>query len=267
MIRKPVVADTFYPGGAERLEQQVRAFMTDMSKQERAVAIMVPHAGYVYSGQVAGQVYSQVKIPRDVIIIGPNHRGMGATHAIMSSGSWNMPLGRIEINEPLAQAVMKHSLTLRDDASAHRYEHSLEVQAPFLQVLRPDFQLVPIVLSASSYDECKELGKAIADGIRDYGQDVLMVASTDMTHYEPHSEAQKKDRFAIERILELDPKGLMTTVLGRGISMCGVMPVTVVLEAALELGARSARLVAYSTSGETSGDYEQVVGYAGMIIS
>ncbi len=267
MIRKPVVADTFYPGDAERLEQLVRSYLPDTAKQVRAIAIVVPHAGYVYSGRIAGEVFSRVKIPRDVIIIGPNHRGMGATHAIMASGEWSMPGGRIEINEPLAKAIMEYSPTLRDDPSAHRFEHSLEVQAPFLQVLRPDFRLVPIVLSASSYDECKELGKAIANGIRDYGEDVLMVASTDMTHYEPHAEAQKKDRLAIERILALDPKGLMTTVLGQGISMCGVMPVTVILEASLDLSARSAKLLAYTTSGETSGDYEQVVGYAGIIIS
>jgi MEMO1 family protein len=266
MIRRPAVAGAFYPNEADRLEKQIRSYLKEVPHKEKVKGVVAPHAGYIYSGGVAGAVYSRVEIPRDVIVLGPNHRGMGAAHAVMASGSWDMPSGPIKVNEVLANNIMEHSGLFRNDPSAHKYEHSLEVQIPFIQAFQPEAQLVPIVLSASSYKECEELGKALAAGIRDYGKDVLLVASTDMTHYESHETAQKKDRKAIEKILEMDPEGLLYTVLGSGISMCGVVSTTVVLVACMELGASSAELVAYATSGDASGDYEQVVGYAGLII-
>ena len=220
----------------------------------------------LFRSRVAGQVFSRVEIPADVIILGPNHRGVGAAQAIMASGTWDMPMGQVEINEVLASKVMAHSSLLKNDAVAHNYEHSLEVQVPFIQALRPDFKLVPILLSVSSFQECQEVGRALAHGIFDYGSEVLIVASTDMTHYEPHQKAMQKDKMAIDKILELDPEGLLKTVLGRGISMCGIVPTTVALIACKEMKANSVELAAYSTSGETSGDYDQVVGYAGLIV-
>jgi hypothetical protein len=267
MVRRPAVAGQFYPGDAGRLKAEVLSYFKESVPRQKALAAICPHAGYMYSGRVAGQVFSRVEIPADVIIVGPNHRGMGAAQSIMASGAWDMPMGQVEINHILASKIMTHSLRLKDDADAHLYEHSLEVQVPFIQALRPDFKLVPIVLSISSFKECKELGSAIAHGIQDYGEHVLIVASTDMTHYESHQRALQKDKMAIDKILEMDPEGLLKTVLSQGISMCGVVPTTVALLACLEQGAHSAELVAYSTSGETSGDYNQVVGYAGLIIS
>jgi len=267
MVRRPAVAGQFYPDDAGELKAEVLSYIKESPSRQKALAIICPHAGYMYSGGVAGQVFSRVEIPANVIIIGPNHRGMGAAQSIMASGTWDMPMGKIEINHVLASKIMTHSLRLEDDAEAHRYEHSLEVQVPFIQALRPDFKLVPIVLSISSFEECRELGTAIAHGIKDYGEQVLIVASTDMTHYESHQRAMQKDKMAIDKILEMNPEGLLKTVLGQGITMCGVVPTTVALIACLEQGARSAELVAYSTSGETSGDYNQVVGYAGLIIS
>jgi AmmeMemoRadiSam system protein B len=267
MVRRPAVAGQFYPADAGRLKAEVLSYLKENLPRRKALAVISPHAGYMYSGGVAGQVFSRVEIPGDVIIIGPNHRGIGAAQSVMASGTWAMPMGNIEINPVLASKIMKHSLQLKDDAEAHRYEHSLEVQVPFIQALRPEFKLVPIALSISSFRECRELGAAIAHGIKEYGQQVLIVASTDMTHYESHQKAVQKDKMAIDKILEMDPEGLLKTVFGQGISMCGVAPTAVALTACLEQGARSAELVAYSTSGETSGDYNQVVGYAGLIIS
>jgi hypothetical protein len=267
MLRKPAVAGQFYPSDANRLKADLSSYLKGDIPKQKAQAVISPHAGYVYSGRVAGQVFSRVEIPADVIILGPNHRGVGAAQAIMASGTWEMPMGRIEINDDLASKLMAHTPLLKDDPEAHRYEHSLEVQIPFMQAFRHDFKLVPIVLSVSSFRESRELGQALAQGIRDYGGDVLIVASTDMTHYETHPKALQKDKLAIDKILEMDPEGLLKTVLGHNISMCGVGPTTVTLIACKELGAQSVELVAYSTSGETSGDYEQVVGYAGLIVS
>ncbi len=267
MLRKPAVAGTFYPGDPSRLDQLVRGFLRGADRKEKAFAVVVPHAGYVYSGGVAGKVFSRVEIPRDVVIVGPNHRGMGAAQAVVASGGWQMPGGTVQINEELARTLMDHMPNLKDDPSAHRMEHSLEVQVPFLQALRPDVRIVPVLLSASSYRECEELGTSLAAGIGAYGDEALLVASTDMTHYETHREAEKKDRLAIDRLLAMDPEGLLKTVLGMNISMCGVIPTSVVLTACRKMGATSAELVAYATSGEASGDYEQVVGYAGLIVT
>lgn len=266
MVRKPAVAGQFYPRDAAILEQEVRSYLIPGTKKRSVLGVISPHAGYMYSGHVAGAVFSHVSVPNDVIVIGPNHRGMGAPCAIMAEGVWEMPNGAVSINGELSSLILKHSPHVADDYRAHAFEHSLEVQVPFLQALNKDFRLVPIAVSHARWETCREVGESIAGAIREYGQKVLIVASSDMTHYESDESARSKDNLAIEEILKLDPQGLINQVVRHDITMCGVIPATITLVACKDLGAGRAELVKYATSGEVSGDYLQVVGYAGLYI-
>jgi AmmeMemoRadiSam system protein B len=266
MIRKPAVAGAFYPGTRREIEDMVRSFVEDGQEKESAFGVISPHAGYIYSGKGAGILYSRVEIPPDVIIMCPNHRGYGADVAIMSDGTWEMPTGNVELNSELAGMIMARSDLVEDDASAHSAEHSLEVQIPFIQHFRPDFRLVPICLSRVSRDECEQIGDAIADAIQAYGRKVLVVASSDMTHFESAKEAKKKDDLALKEIKALNPKGLYDTVIKNRISMCGFIPAAIMLFAALKLGARKAEVVDYRNSGDVTGDYSDVVAYASVIV-
>jgi AmmeMemoRadiSam system protein B len=259
----------FYPGEKSRLEEQLSAFIKRVPNPRRVLAAISPHAGYMYSGGVAGAVFSEISVPETVMILGPNHRGLGAPVALTASGAWEMPLGPVPINEELAECIMKTSssaVRIEDDAHAHSMEHSIEVQVPFLQYVKPAVSIVPIGLSHLSFDACREIGQALVQGIQDYGKEVLLVASTDMTHYESQKAAEEKDKLAIDRILALDPEGLHETVARHGISMCGVIPTTIVLEACKAMGAEKAELIRYATSGDVTGDYAQVVGYAGFVV-
>jgi hypothetical protein len=267
MLRAPAVAGQFYPADPYQLRSQVEGFLARAEKPQPALMAMSPHAGYVYSGAVAGKTLGRVEVPRRVIVVGPNHRGLGAPVAIMISGAWQTPLGRVELDQELGQAVLRACPLVQEDALAHQYEHSLEVQVPFLQVRQPELLLTPLCLGGLDYDHCQELGRGLAAAVRELDEPVLMVASTDMTHYESADSARRKDSLAIDRVLNLDPKGLLHTVRSQGISMCGVLPTTVCLVAARELGASRAELVDYRHSGEVSGDYHQVVGYAGVVVS
>jgi AmmeMemoRadiSam system protein B len=269
MSRIPAVANMFYPGEKGRLEEQLNAFVRPVRDPKRVLAAISPHAGYMYSGAVAGAVFSQIRVPESVVILGPNHRGIGAPVALTASGTWDMPLGPVPINKVLAECILKVPTSLVkivDDPHAHSMEHSIEVQVPFLQFLQPKVSIVPISLSHLGFDGCREIGHALVQGIRNYGKEVLLVASTDMTHYESQEAAEARDKLAIERILALDPKGLLETVVRHGISMCGVIPTTIVVEACKVMGAAKAELVRYATSGDVTGDYGQVVGYAGFIV-
>lgn len=268
MSRMPVVADRFYPGSPEALQSALAGLVPHVAadKKQHALAVVCPHAGYVYSGAVAGEVFSGVNIPKTVVILGPNHSGQGKPLAL-GVADWEMPFGRVEIERPLAVSILRNSEIIVDDDIAHQYEHSLEVQVPFLQYLQDDLKIVPIVVSHISYADCQKAARDLAFGIREFGEPVLLVASTDMTHYESRSSASYKDRPALEYIEAMDPHGLYEYVVANRISMCGIMPTTVVLLTAIELGATKAKLVRYTDSGEVSGDTQQVVGYAGMIIS
>lgn len=264
MNRNPAVAGQFYPGTARELDRMVRLYTRDAAEKTRAKGIVVPHAGYVYSGGVAGEVYSSVEIPERHIIFCPNHTGVGAKAAVMVRGSWRMPWGEVPIDEELADRLLAASPLLAEDATAHRGEHSLEVQLPFLRRFRETFRFVPVALGNLSLPDCRTLGEAVARVAGEEALPPLLIASSDMSHYEPDGVARKKDGQAIDRILALDPEGLFRVVRSERISMCGVIPATVVLFASLALGAGSARLIKYSTSGDVSGDRDQVVGYAGM---
>ena len=266
MSRAPAVAGQFYPGEPGKLASMVRECLDPAASPQPALVAVCPHAGYIYSGDVAGKVLSRVEIPHRVLVLGPKHRPWGQPVAVMSRGSWLTPLGEVPLDPELGGALVKASPLIQEDDLAHREEHSLEVQVPFLQVLRPDFVLTPLCLSMLPYAQCEELGKAVAQAIRQVGEPVLMLASTDMTHRESARSAAAKDKLALDRILELDPEGLYSVVARHDISMCGVLPTTVALVAAKELGATSAELVAYTHSGQVTGDYDEVVAYAGLII-
>ncbi|HEY6837680.1 MAG TPA: AmmeMemoRadiSam system protein B [Geobacteraceae bacterium] len=267
MSRRPAVAGHFYPDNSATLRSELQKLIHETSAKEAAVGVIAPHAGYVYSGAVAGEVYGTVDIPRDVIILGPNHHGLGARAALYPEGEWLTPLGAVPINAELAQLVSDHAPCVEVDARAHMMEHSLEVQVPFLQMLRPDATIVPLCLGFGDFATCRALGEGLSRAVRAWGKRVLIVASSDMTHYEPAATARAKDEEALREALALNPEGLLTVCRQHDITMCGVIPATVMLIAALELGASRARLVRYATSGDVTGDNLQVVAYAGVTVS
>jgi len=266
MIRPPAVAGQFYSSNPKELATNIDSYLARESEKKRAIACVVPHAGYIYSGHVAGAVYSSLEIPSRLILIGPRHFPRGESLAILSEGSWATPLGNAEIDSALA-AELKHEFPrLREDAVAHEREHSLEVQIPFLQRLLGDFQFVPIVLGTDRYGVLEELGHALAKVVAAQREPVLVVASSDMNHYENDAITRVKDERAIARLLALDPRGLYDTVRTEGITMCGIAAAVAMLVAARDLGATESELVRYATSGDISGDRERVVGYAGIVI-
>ncbi|MEW6428400.1 MAG: AmmeMemoRadiSam system protein B [Thermodesulfobacteriota bacterium] len=267
MLRTPAVAHQFYPGDGAALRKQLQTLIPpgpDNEARPAARALVSPHAGYIYSGAIAGETIGAVRIPATVVILGPNHHGIGSPAAVMARGAWLMPMGEVTIDEETATGLLASCPLLAEDESAHRREHSLEVQVPFLQYLRPDVRIVPVVLSHLCLDDCLDLGACIGKALA--GSDTLLLASSDMTHYESRSAAGAKDRLAMERIVAMDPAGLYRTVLSQRISMCGIIPATIALAAALAMGAGRATLVRYGDSGEASGDTRQVVGYAGFVI-
>lgn len=265
-IRKPAVAGQFYPSSAQALKKQIEAFVDKKAHKMDALACMLPHAGYVYSGSVAAQTLSRVNIKNKIILLGPNHTGFGAAFSIVTSGVWQMPSGDIEIDSDLAKQILGSSRYLEDDNSAHIYEHSLEVELPLLQYFKTNFKIVPITFLSDEVNALKEIGKGIADILKDSKDPALILASSDMTHYEPQGQAENKDKEAIEAILELNEDKLMEKIRRLNISMCGSAPVVVMLSAVKILGAKSASLIKYQTSGDTTGDRDSVVGYAGIII-
>ena len=266
MKRTPVVAGQFYPGTASGLSRAVAGLTREVKEKLPAVAVIVPHAGYIYSGAVAGEVFSSVRIPGRAVVFCPNHTGLGEEAAILSRGSWSMPWGDAPVDGDLARRLTAACTLLREDARAHAREHSLEVQLPFLHRFRPDFRFVPIALGQLSVDECRQIGESVADAVRDDPERPLLVASSDMSHYVPDEVARRKDRLAIDRMVALDPEGLYRVVRAERISMCGVIPAVTVLFAARRLGATRADLVRYATSGDVSRDLDQVVGYAGLAV-
>jgi AmmeMemoRadiSam system protein B len=265
MVRKPAVAGYFYPKKPDELRATIKGMVDPGASKKKAFAVVSPHAGFIFSGYVAGAVFSSVVLPERLIILGPSHRGMASVFAIMAQGSWQTPLGEVPLNSALAAAVEKHSRLIREEESAHEAEHSLEVQLPFLQYLKEKFSIVPICVSpAADYQDLVELAKAMSAAVKETGEDVLIVASTDMSHYISEAAARRKDFLAIERILALDARGLYEVVRQQDISMCGFQPTTAAILAAKELGATAGELIRYMTSGETSGDFDKVVGYAGL---
>jgi len=266
MDREPAVAGLFYPANEAELRDVVQAHVGTDTHDATAVAIVAPHAGYVYSGGIAGDVYRRVRVPDVAVVLCPNHTGQGVRAAIMSSGKWNIPGRSVPIDEAIAEELRGVAL-LTEDARAHAQEHALEVHLPFLAHRNPAVRIVPICLAMHPYESCARIGLALADVVTKHGRDVLIVASTDMSHYIPADVAKERDRLALDRIADLDAEGLHRTVIENDISMCGFIPTTVALVAAKALGARAGTLTRYGNSGETSGDYDRVVGYAGFVVS
>jgi MEMO1 family protein len=267
-VRHPAVAGRFYPGNAEVLREEVRTYLCQPSahKPIRALGCIAPHAGYVYSGHVAGAVFAGLDIPKLCIVICPNHTGIGHTLAIMSEGVWQTPLGDVPIDSQFAAVLMQRCTLLHEDSSAHLNEHAVEVELPFLQVRQPDLKFIPIALGTSQLELLEQLGDAIADVIAAQNDPILIVASSDMNHYESDALTRIKDQSAIEPMLKLDARALYEVVIQRNVSMCGFGPAVAMLTATKKLGATSAELIKYATSGDISGDRNLVVGYAGVIV-
>ncbi len=265
MIREAVVAGQFYPGTKASLTKALSE-LTQKCERENVLGAMVPHAGYVYSGAVAGKVMSRIA-PRSLfIIIGPNHTGKGVPFSVFSKGRWKTPLGAVDVDERVADILISRSELFKSDEAAHLFEHSIEVEIPFLQYLVGNFKIVPIVIGSMETRRLKKAGVEIAETLKEAGVEAAIIASSDMTHYESQQAAQKKDKEALSAILRLDEDDLAEKVSRMDISMCGVAPVIMMLSAAKYLGAKKAELVEYKTSGDSSGDYSSVVGYGGVLI-
>ncbi len=267
MKRTPAVAGMFYSENPKELRYHLEELFVFSKKKLKAKGVISPHAGYMYSGWVAGKVYGSIEPPDVAIILGPNHTGIGDPAAIYVGDAFETPLGEVPIDLDMTKRILEKAPFLSTDPSAHIHEHSIEVQVPFLQYINPNIKIVAICLSHISFDEILELGVAIADAVISR-KDVysVVVASTDFSHYVPHEVAKEKDTMAIKQILALSEEGLIRTVIEENISMCGVIPTAVTIKACKQLGAERAILVDYMTSGDVIKDYSSVVGYAGIII-
>jgi len=259
--------DSFYPAGQSALEKTLQALINPKAVKVKAVAVVSPHAGYIYSGLVAGAVFSSVMIPATVVILGAPHADFRPRFSVINEGVWESPLGDVAINRELADLVIDSCSLAEVAEKPHEDEHSLEVQVPFLQYFQKDLSLVPVHVNIrSTFEDLENLASGLTSAIRKFGQNVLIVASTDMSHFISQESAKKKDFLAIDRILALDGRGLFETVRTHNISMCGFQPTTAALLAARGLGATKSELVKYQTSGDVSGDKSHVVGYAGLRI-
>lgn len=269
-VRPPAVAGTFYSAKPDGLLRQIdESIDAEGESPSSFIAAVVPHAGLMYSGHVAGALYSRVRLPRRHVILCPNHTGVGTAASINLEGRWRTPLGDVPIDTELARAISERCRFVQDDVRAHAREHSLEIQLPFLQHLVGELTFVPLCLALPTFEHCAELGRAIAAAMSDSSQPgpIAILASTDLNHYENQETTLRKDQRAIDAILALDAAELWRRVRQEEISMCGYIPTCVAIIAAKELGATKARLVRHATSGDINGDYSGVVGYCSIIIS
>jgi hypothetical protein len=267
-VRHPAVAGRFYPRDPANLRDEVQTFLSQTPARNVVTAIgcIVPHAGYAYSGHVAGAVFAELSIPELCVVLCPNHTGVGRAFSIMSEGFWETPLGEVPIDGRFAHALMQQCLLLEEDSLAHRSEHAAEVELPFLQVRQPNLQFVPIAIGSGRFELLEQLGFALASTIVEEAKPVLIVASSDMNHYESDDVTRVKDQSAIEAVIRLDCRALYDVVVQKHVTMCGFGPTIAMLTAAKKLGADSAELVKYATSGDISGDRDVVVGYAGIVV-
>jgi len=263
--REPAVAGRFYPAEPDRLTAEVQQLLGPIAEPEPALALIGPHAGYIYSGAIAGQTWARVKVPRRVVLMCPNHTGLGVARSLWSGGGWRLPGATVPIDEALGSALREHC-EVTPDRDAHRREHALEVHLPFALARQPELRIAALCLGGLDLAACQRMGEGLARVVKDSDEPVLLVASTDMSHFESAEHAAKLDALALDRVRALDPLGLLTTVRDHDISMCGVVPTTVALFAANALGAHEAQLVRYGHSGQVSGDDDRVVGYAGLLV-
>jgi hypothetical protein len=265
MIRKAAFSGRFYPGTAPLLKKEMETLMPKV-EDNKVLAGVVPHAGYMYSGEVAARFYAYARIPSTVVILGPNHTGYGKSIACMSTGVWQTPLGAAEIYTRLATKILQRTPHVEEDHLAHLSEHSIEVQLPFLQHRVERLLFVPIAFMQASLSVIKEVGEALAEAVLEHTKDALIIATTDLSHYERGDVAKKKDERAMEAILRMDEEELLKRVREEDISMCGTIPTAVLLCAAKKMGAKKAHLLLYRTSGDVTGDHSQVVGYCSIAI-
>lgn len=267
-IRKPSVAGYFYPGTKENLLNAIERFFYRQPEREKCISAICPHAGYIFSGATAGMVYGKILIPETVILIGPNHTGYGEPYAVSDSDLWETPVGKIRVDRETAQQLTDKSRYLEPDDVAHENEHALEVQVPFIQFSNPKAEIVPITLSGYIDNPAwVEIGEAVAKVIKNNrSKNIMIIASSDMTHYESEQSAEEKDNYALDAILALNEEVLIERIAERDISMCGYGPVITTIVASKQLGAKEGQLVHYTTSGSINKDYQKVVGYAGIVI-
>ncbi len=266
MIRQPAVAGSFYPAERSRLSAQLDELLDVRAGTQPVKGLIVPHAGYVYSGRIAGEVFALAEIPRQVLLLGPNHHGVGENIAVSGADGWQTPLGTVAVAQQLCDKLTAAIPTMKVDDLAHYHEHSLEVMIPFLQKRQPQVEIVPIALGHLFLEECLELGRNIAQVITEQDEEILLLASTDMNHFATAEQSQQLDFMAITAMTSFDHRALYQIVRDNGISMCGVLPTVVVMEAARDLGATECQLVDYAHSGQVNGDHSRVVGYAGLIL-
>ena len=273
-IRKPSVSGMFYAGSQIELKEQIEwCYKHELGPgglprvaaegPREILSLIVPHAGYLYSGPVAAHAYKQLAddgIIETAIIIGPNHTGYGPPVSIWAKNAWSTPLGEVAVNEDLAQQLTGG--IVRADETAHLYEHSVEVQLPWLQHLYKKVRIVPITMMAQDLETARELGKTISM----YAANSIIIASTDFSHYESHDITTEKDMAMIESITNLDERELYQRRESLDCTMCGYGPVAVAIIAARAMDARKPELLKYATSGDTTGDFSRVVGYASMVI-
>lgn len=279
-VRRPCQAGAFYAGTAESLKKQIeQCFLHELGPGKipevvkdgprHVIGLVCPHAGYMYSGPVAAHAYYRLAIdgkPDVVVLLGPNHTGYGSALAVMNEGFWRTPLGDVEIDGESANQIVRESRIVDVDDSAHRFEHSIEVQLPFLQYLYgSDFKMVPICFLMQDLTSAREVGQAVAKALA--GKKAAIIASSDMTHYEPHERAEKKDRLALKAVEEMDESKFYSTIESHSMSICGYGPITALVTAAKILGAKEAKLLCHKTSGDVTGDYSSVVGYAAVCLT
>ena len=279
-LRRPAVAGSFYAGDSKSLNIQIENCflhkigpgeipLVNPKRQNNIIGLISPHAGYMYSGPVAANGFYKIALggkPDTIIILGPNHQGFGENVSIMAEGKWKTPLGELEIDAEMAEDILKKSKIIKNDKKAHQYEHSIEVQLPFIQyIFGKDIKFVPICMTRQDIDTDIEIAKSIRSSVID--KNILIIASSDFTHYEPQEYAENVDKQAINAILEFNPKKLYDMIHHQNLTMCGPGPITVMLIACETLGAKKAELLKYATSGDVSGMYDQVVGYASLIVS
>lgn len=269
MLRLPAVSGRFYPSDPSELTAQVRNFAAPHSNEpaKAALACLVPHAGYMYSGHVAGAVYGSILLPKKIIVLGVRHSPRGQPAAILSEGAWRTPLGDAPIDSGLAEEIRHSCPLLREDAVAHSGEHSLEVQLPFLQVLGREFAFVPVALGTIHFESLVSIGEGIGQVLKAGKERILLLTTSDLNHYEDDRTTRKKDRLAIDQLLAMDPRGLYDVCSREDISMCGLGPAVAMLAALHTVGAAKAEVVKYATSADVSGDTATVVGYVGMTFS
>lgn len=268
MNRQPCVAGRFYPGDAQTLTSEIDVMLgaAPLKHDRQTLVGMVPHAGYVFSGPTCGKTLGCASLAPLVIMLGPNHTGMGAPMSLWPEGDWLFPGGSLGVDAALAARLLDAVPLFSADTAAHVSEHSLEVVLPFLHRMNPDTRIIPVAVADPDPEHLLEAGEHLGKTLADYGVPASIVVSSDMSHYVSDQAARDADALAVEAALSLDPKRLYATVRNNHISMCGVLPMTMALAAAKVLGASNAELVAYTTSAEASGDYSQVVGYAGIIV-